>query len=161
MKKIFALILTLCLLCSAAAFAATISGTTSNKTSTELLVNVDESYTVVIPATVDIDFEATSTNLPVEVTALRTYSTGTIANTVRKLYVKAGDYVGYIENANGDRINYSIGGSEATTGKYLYFTETGTKNFTIDITEAAWNAAPAGSYSNTITFTIAIANFSN
>lgn len=153
MKKFFALLLALCLLCGAVALAAT-------KT-TILQTEVAESYEIVIPATVTIPFEATSTNLPVEVTALRTYSTGTIPDTVRKLYVKVANNDGTLDNENGDRIDYSIGGSEATAGKYLYFTEPGTKNFTVDITEAAWNAAPAGSYTNTITFTVAIANFSN
>ena len=161
MKKIFAFVLALCLLCGTTAFATTITGTTSNSASTELKMTVGESFTVVIPATVDIDFGALSTDLSVEVTDLRTYSTGTIDNTVRKLYVKAGNYIGYIENENGDRIDYSIGGSEADTGKYLYFTEPMTKNFTIDIKQSEWDAAPAGTYTNTISFTIAIANFSN
>ena len=153
MKKIIALVLSLCLLCGAVALAET-------KT-TILQTEVAESYEIVIPPTVNIPFNATSTNLSVEVTALRTYSTGTIADTVRKLYVKVANNDGTLDNENGDKIRYSIGGSETTTGKYLYFTKPETKNFTVDITEAAWNAAPAGSYTNTITFTVAIANFSN
>lgn len=151
MKKMIVMLLALCLLCGAAALAET--------KETELKVEIAESYEITIPATVTIPFEATATNLPVEVTALRTYSTGTIANTVRKLYVKVSNNDGMLDNQYGDKLAYTIGGSEAATGKYLYFTQTGTKNFTVNITKAAWDAAPAGSYSNTITFTIAIANF--
>lgn len=153
MKKIPVLIMTLCLICIAATLAET-------KT-TILQVEVAESYEIVIPATVSIPFEATRTNLPVEVTMLRAYSTGTIAGTVRKLYVKVSDNAGALINENGDKISYSIGGSEDASDKCLYFTNTGKKNFTIDITEAAWDAAPAGSYTNTITFNVAIANFSD
>ncbi|MBR3796536.1 MAG: hypothetical protein IKK34_11030 [Clostridia bacterium] len=151
MKKIFAMVLAACLLCGAAALAET--------KSTILTAEIAEEYEITIPATVNIAFEATSTDLPVEVTTLRLLSKGTIADTVRKLYVQVSDNDDTLENANGDQINYTLGGSEAASGKWLYFTETGTKNFTVDITKAAWDAAPAGSYENTITFTVAIGDF--
>lgn len=153
MKKLFALVLALCLLCGTTALADD-----SNR-QTELKVNIEESYTIVIPATLDIPFNSTSTNLPIEVKALRTYSTGTVDNTVRKLYVNISEYIAELENENGNKITYSIGGSESTSGKYLYFTEAGTKNFTIDIPQEKWDTAPAGSYTGILKFTVAIANF--
>lgn len=150
MKKIFAMMLALCLLCSATVLAE--SKTTILKT------EVEESYTVVIPATVNIPFEATSTNLPVEVTALRTYSTGTIANSVRALHVKAASADNKLENQNGDTISYTISGGESQANM-LYFTEIAEKAYTVSITKAAWDAAPAGSYTDNVTFEIWIANY--
>lgn len=150
MKKIFPLILALCLLCCATALAET-------KT-TILQTEVAESYEIVIPATVTIPFEATSTNLPVEVTALHTYSTGTIANSVRALHVKAASAGNKLENQNGDTISYTISGGESQANM-LYFTEVAEKAYTISITKAAWDAAPAGSYTDNVTFEIWITNY--
>ena len=144
MKKILAVILALCLLCGAVVLAET--------KSTILTTEIDESYTIVIPATVDIDFEATSTNLPVQVTALRTYSEGTVANTVRKLAVEM-TTDNKLTNANGDNLAYTIDKDA------VYFTATGAQNFVIGITQANWNAAPAGTYTDTVTFAIAIGNY--
>ena len=144
MKKVLALILSLCLLCGAAALAET-------KT-TILTAEIDESYTIVIPPTVDIGFEATSTSLPVKVTTLRTYSKGTAANTVRKLAVQmATDKK--LTNASGDNLAYTVD-KEA-----VYFTAADTQNFVIGITKAAWDAAPAGTYTDTVTFAIAIGDY--
>lgn len=157
MKKILAFVLALCLLCGATAFA-TSYGPSDNDAQTELKVTIDESYTVVIPATVNIPFEATSTSLPVEVTALRTYSTGTIANSVRALHVKAESVDNKLENQNGDTISYTISGGESQANM-LYFTEVAEKAYTVSITEAAWDAAPAGSYTDNVTFEIWIANY--
>ena len=151
MKKIFAVVLALCLLCSMTAFAVEY-GPGDSSAETTLQVTVDESYTVVIPATVDIDFNATSTDLPVQVTALRTYSTGTVADTVRKLAVEI-TADNKLTNENGDDLAYSV------DTKNVYFTATGTQNFAIRITSAAWNAAPAGTYTDTVTFAIAIGNY--
>ena len=145
MKKIFAFVLVLCLLCGVTALAA------ETKT-TELKAVIDESYTVVIPPTVNIGFEATSTNLPVQVTALRTLSKGTAANTVRKLAVEM-TTDNKLTNANGDNLAYTVDKDA------VYFTATGTQNFVIGITQANWNAAPAGTYTDTVTFAIAIGNY--
>lgn len=144
MKKILAFVLVLCLLCGAVALAET--------KSTILTTEIEESYTIVIPATVDIDFEATATNLPVQVTALRTYSEGTVANTVRKLAVEI-TTDNKLTNGNGDNLAYTV------DKEVVYFTTTGTQNFVIGITRANWNAAPAGTYTDTVTFAIAIGNY--
>lgn len=144
MRKLIVFVLSLCMLFSAAALAET--------KSTILTAEIDESYTIVIPPTVDIDFEATSTNLPVQVTALRTLSKGTAANTVRKLAVEI-TTDNKLTNANGDNLAYTVDKGA------LYFTATGTQNFVVGITQANWNAAPAGTYTDTVTFSIAIGNY--
>ena len=151
MRKIFAFALALCLLCGVTAFA-TEYGPGDDSAETKLQVTVGESYTIVIPATVDIDFEAKTTNLPVQVTALRTLSKGTAANTVRKLAVEM-TTDNKLTNANGDNLAYTVDKDA------VYFTAAGTQNFVIGITQANWNAAPAGTYTDTVTFAIAIGNY--
>lgn len=130
---------------------------TDTSKSAVLKVDADESYTIVIPAELNISFGATETALDVEVTALRTYSTGTIANSVRALHVKA-DCDQKLENQNGDAITYTIKSDESQSNM-LYFTQTGAKRYTVGITEDAWNAAASGSYSDTVSFEIWIANY--
>lgn len=151
MKKIFAFILSLTLLGSMTAMADD-----SNR-QTELKVTIEESYTIEIPTTLDIPFNSTSTNLPIKVTSLRLLSTGTNADYVRKLCVNIPNYNAVLTSANGDKITYSIGGSERSPEKEIRFTDTGTKNFTIDITQEKWDAAPAGTYTGTLTFKVVIA----
>lgn len=153
MKKIFALILALCLLCGTTALADD-----SNR-QTELKTTIEESYTIVIPATLEIPFNSTSTNLPIEVTALRTYFSGPQKDTVRKLSVQVSSYGNPLMNETNNTISYTIGGSEDASGKYLYFTKPGTKNFTINIAQERWDDAPAGTYTNTIKFTVKIGDF--
>ena len=144
MKKIFACVLALCLLCGAAALAET--------KQTILTAEIDESYTIVIPATVEIGFEAERTELPVKVTALRTLSKGTAADTLRKLAVKmAADKK--LTNENGDNLAYTVNADA------LYFTAVGSESFVIAIAQAAWDAAPAGAYTDTVTFDIAIGDY--
>ena len=151
MKKIFALVLVLCLLCGMTALAA------ETKT-TELKAEIAESYEIEIPANLDITFGATSTNLPVKVTALRTLSKGVnVANSTRALCVTASNYSD-LKNQNGDTIRYFFGPNGTDTN--LYFTAKGTQNFPINITESSWNAAPAGTYTDTITFNIRILDYS-
>lgn len=82
MKKLFALVLAMCLLCGATALADEYGPETSAAPKTVLTVTLEESYTVVIPATLNIPLNATSTNLPIEVTALRLLPAGTTDNTV-------------------------------------------------------------------------------
>jgi len=144
MKKIIAMILTLCLLCGAVALAET--------KQTVLTAEIEESYTIVIPASVEIGFEAERTHLPVEVEALRTLSKGTAEGTVRKLAVKM-TTDNKLTNENGDNLAYTVNADA------LYFTAVGTQNFVIGITGAAWDAAPAGAYTDTVTFDIAIGDF--
>lgn len=161
MKKILAMVLTLCLLLGTTALAAadnTVSGTDSdsNKTAnTTINVTVDESYTVVIPSEVNIPFGQLNTNLPIKVTSLRLR--GNTAeddenNWERRLYVKAscGHYGFYLENEAGGQIYVDLSGDEQEG--YVTFNSIGTKNLGLGITQDRWNSASAGTYTAQITF---------
>lgn len=159
MKKILALVLALCLLCGMTALADTYTNTDSNP-ETVLTTTLDETYTVVIPATLDIPFNATSTNLPIKVTALRLLPTGKVVNTVRALSIKVNQPNLELVNTSdsSSKISYNIGGGEGTSARTHYFTETGSKNFNVTISQAEWDAAAAGTYKETISFTVSIIN---
>lgn len=159
MKKLFAFVLALCLLCSATALAGTYSsGTTDAKT--VLTTTLNESFTVVIPSTLNIPFNRTSTSLTIEVTALRLLPVGTAENTVRALMVKVNQPDLKLINASdsNSKINYDIVGGEVTPARTHYFTETGKKNFNVTIAQSEWDNAAAGTYTETITFTVGINN---
>lgn len=131
MKKIFASILTLCLLCGTTALA-TEYDSASNTPETVLTTTLDESYTVVIPSTLNIAFNATSTNLPVQVTFLRLLPTG------RALQVQVNQTNLKLVNEknSSSKISYNIGGGEGTLAHTHYFTETGTKNYNVTIAKS-------------------------
>lgn len=151
MKKIFASILTLCLLCGTTALA-TEYGSASNNPETVLTTTLNESYTVVIPSTLNIAFNATSTNLPVQVTSLRLLPTG------RALQVQVNQTSLKLVNEKNSsaKISYNIGGGEGTSARTHYFTATGTKNFNVTIAKSEWDKAAAGTYKESITFTVGI-----
>lgn len=159
MKKLFALVLALCLLCGTTALADTYTDTTANP-ETVLTTTLDETYTVVIPSTLNIPFNSTSTNLPIEVTALRLLPTGTAENTVRALRVKVNQPNLELVNKSdsSSKIDYNIVGGEGTPARTHYFTAVGTKNFNVTISQVEWNTAAAGTYEETITFTVGIIN---
>lgn len=159
MKKLFALVLALCLLCGTTALAGTYSNATDDA-ETLLTTTLNESFTVVIPSTVNIPFNRTSTNLPIEVTALRLLPTGTAENTVRALQVKVNQPNLELVNKSdsSSKISYDIGGGEGTPARTHYFTEVGSKNFNVTISQSEWNNAAAGTYEETITFTVGIIN---
>lgn len=159
MKKILAFMLALCLLCGATALAEIYTDTNSVP-QTILTTTLAETYTVVIPSTLNIPFEATSTNLPIEVTALRLLPTGTAADTIRALQVKVNQPNLELINQSDStsKISYDIGGGEGTPARTHYFTTTGAKNFNVTISKSEWDNAAAGTYEETITFTVGIIN---
>ena len=159
MKKLFALVLALCLLCSATALAGTYSNPTENAQTT-LTTTLNESFTVLIPSTLSIPFNRTSTNLPIQVTALRLLPVGTVENTVRALQVKVNQPNLKLVNESDStsKIDYDIGGGEGTPARTHYFTAVGSKNFNVTISQSEWNNAAAGTYKETITFTVGITN---
>lgn len=160
MKKILAMVLTLCLLLGTTALAAdnTVSGTDSDKdktANTTINVTVDESYTVVIPSEVNIPFNQLNTNLPIEVTSLRlrgNTAEDNEANRERRLYVKAscGHYGFYLKNEADEQLYVDLTGDEQEG--YVTFNSTGTKNLGLGITQDRWNSASAGTYTAQITF---------
>lgn len=159
MKKIIAFTLALGLLCSTTALADTYTNG-SNDPSTVLSTTLDETYTLVIPSTLNIPFNSISTNLPIEVTALRLLPVGTVENTVRALHVKVNQPNLKLVNEadNSSKIDYNLGGGEGTPARTHYFTGTETKNFNVTISQSEWDNAAAGTYTETITFTTGIIN---
>jgi len=159
MKKLIALLMTLCLLCGTTALATEYKNGQGTP-QTVLKVTIDESYTLVIPATVNIPFNALRTDLPIEVKELRCKPADD-AQYERLLYVQISSNNGKLTDAQGTHsIRFNLDpGEQKGNMKALFFDKVGTKNMTIGITQDAWNAAPAGSYSSTITFTAAIAKF--
>lgn len=143
MKKIFALVLALCLLCGATALADN-----SNR-QTELKVSVQSGYTIVIPTTLNITFGAESTNLPVEVTALH------LSSKYNALKVTVGS-MEPLKNENDKLIWYMIDGK--SSGATRYFQKPETQNFVVGITAEEWNKAPAGNYSRKVSFTVSFDN---
>lgn len=150
MKKLFALVMALCLLCGATALAGTYSNATSDA-QTILTTTLNESFTVVIPSDMNIVFNRTKTDMTVEVTALRLLPTG------HALQVQVNKTSSQLVNGkNGSsKINYTIHEKNGTADK-LSFTETGKQYFQIDIAQAEWDKAPAGTYTDTLTFNVGI-----
>ena len=147
MKKVFALILTVCLLASMSvtAFAANTEGGDA-----DITTSIDPTYTVTIPASTTVVFNATETAFgAIEVTASQIHPNKCIKvtlNTDSKLENSINSY---------KVIPYAIkdsAGNVFTSATYL--TEGDKTELSIHITADNWNAAYAGDYSDTVTFTI-------
>lgn len=152
MKKLFAVVLALCLVCGTTALAGTYSNATTDA-KTILTTTLDESFTVVIPSDMNIAFNKTSTDLTIEVTALRLMPAG------RALQVQVNKTSSQLVNSesSSSKINYTIHEKNGTADK-LSFTQTGKQYFQIDIAQAEWDKAPAGTYTDTLTFNVGIIN---
>lgn len=155
MKKVFAMLLALCLLCGGVALAdnPAYDPKTSETPKTELQLDVSETYTVSIPSTLTIAYGATTTNLPVSCTMIRLLST-------HQLCVKAGITSGKMTNADSDHeITFTLDNGAAQGDKdCFHFTATGAENFVVRIPKAQWDAAKAGAYKGNVTFSIGIQN---
>ena len=147
MKKVFALILTVCLLVtmSVTAFAA---NTTGGKA--DITTSVAPTYTVTIPADVNVQFNATETDFgAIEVTASQIHP-----NKCIKVALTSD---GKLENSIDATkvIPYAIKDSTgAAFTSATYLTEGDKSELSIHITANDWNAAYAGEYSDTVTFTV-------
>ena len=147
MKKLFALILTVCLLASMSvtAFAANTTGGEA-----DITTSIAPTYTVTIPANTTVAFNATETAFgAIEVTASQIHPDKCIKVAL------ASD--GKLENSIDATkvIPYAIKDSEgATFTSATYLTEGDKTELSIHITADDWNAAYAGEYSDTVTFTI-------
>ena len=147
MKKLFAVILTVALLMSLSviAFAANTTGGDA-----DITTSIAPTYTVTIPADVNVAFNATETAFgAIEVTASQIHPDKCIKVAL------ASD--GKLEN-NIDAtkvIPYAIKDSTgAAFTSATYLSEGDKTELSIHITADAWNAAYAGEYSDTVTFTI-------
>ena len=151
MKKVFAIILTVCLLAtlSITAFAENTTGGDA-----DITTSIAPTYTVTIPADVNVQFNATKTDFgTIEVTASQIHPNKCIKVTL--------DTDNKLENGidNTKVIPYAIkdsSGNAFTSATYL--TEGDKTNLSIHITAEDWNAAYAGDYSDTVTFTVSYEN---
>ena len=155
MKKLFALILTVCLLASMSvtAFAANTTGG-----STEISFNVDPTYTITIPATVELAKETAGDGT---VTYENDYTIGANAG----VRLKKNEYIEVtvtsdftMETDEGAVLAYSItagGNAVANNGVVAEFdTDKAEQTATIHI--AANDPDYAGEYKDTVTFTVAV-----
>ena len=150
MKKFFALLLALCLLCGAAALASGYDQTSN----TQLTATIEESYLIVIPSTLQVPFQQTSTLLPVAVTNLHLHlSEQPESETVLYVEVIPGQQLTAGENV----LPYTLMGCETRDGMTgLFFQQDESRNLTVEIAQADWNAAPAGDYSDTVLFQVSV-----
>ena len=147
MKKVFAVILTIALMMSLSvtAFAANTTGGEA-----DITTSIAPTYTVTIPADVTVQFNATETAFgTIEVIASQIHPDKCIRVSL------ASD--NKLENSIDDTkyIPYAIKdaeGAEFTSATYL--TEGDKTELSIHITEGDLNAAYAGDYSDTVTFTV-------
>ena len=147
MKKLFAVILTVAMLAtmSVTAFAANTAGGEA-----DITTSIAPTYTVTIPADVNVQFNATETAFgTIEVTASQIHPNKCIkvALTTDNELNNAIDNTKVIPYAIKDST-----GAAFTSATYL--TEGDKTELSIHITANDWNAAYAGEYSDTVTFTV-------
>ena len=147
MKKLFALILTVCLL---AAMATTAFAANTTDGDADITTSIDPTYTVTIPADVNVAFNATETAFgAIEVTASQIHPDKCIK----------------VELTSDSKLENSIDATKVipyaikdSTGAAFtsatYLTEGDKTELSIHITADDWNAAYAGDYSDTVTFTV-------
>ena len=154
MKKLFALILTVCLLAtmSVTAFAANTTGG-----STEVSFNVDPTYTVTIPATVELERQEDNGTVTYENDYTLTAQAG--------VRLKKGEYIEVtvasefkMTTAEGATLDYTITAENAAiaTGGVVAEFATDKAEQTATIHIAANDPDYAGEYKDTVTFTIAV-----
>ena len=147
MKKLFALILTVALIASLSvtAFAANTTGGEA-----DITTSIAPTYTVTIPADVNVQFNATETAFgTIEVTASQIHPD----KCIKVALTTDGELNNAIDNTKV--IPYEIQDSEGTAfTSATYLTEGDKTELSIHITADDWNAAYAGDYSDTVTFTV-------
>ena len=160
MKKLFALILTVCILAtmSVTVFAAEIgTETNASQGSTEVSFNVDPTYTITIPATVELQ--------KVEDNGTVTYENDYTIEAVAGVRLLKNEYIEVtvasdfeMTTTEGATLAYSItaGGNTVATGGVVaeFETDKNVQSTTIHI--AANDPDFAGEYEDTVTFTVAV-----
>ena len=151
MKKLFTLILAILVL---AGSSLTVLAANSTGGQTTITANVEPTYTVVIPANTTVDFNANQTAFgAIEVTAAQIHSNMCIKVTLTS--------DGKLENTlDADKIiPYTIQDSEGNVFTSATYLTKGDKTvLSIHITQDDWNAAYAGNYTDTVTFTVSYVN---
>ena len=147
MKKLFAVILTFALLMS---LSVTVFAANTTGGDADITTSINPTYTVTIPANTTVAFNATETDFgAIEVTASQIHPDKCI-----KVALTSD---GKLENSIDATkvIPYAIKDSEgAAFTSATYLTEGDKTELSIHITADDWNAAYAGEYSDTVTFTI-------
>ena len=154
MKKLFALILTVCLLASMSvtAFAANATGG-----STEVSFNVDPTYTVTIPATVELN--------KVEDNGTVTYENDYTIGANAGVRLKKGEYIEVtvasdfeMTTTEGANLAYAItaGGNVVGNNGVVATFETDKDAQSTTIHIAANDPDYAGEYKDTVTFTLEV-----
>ena len=147
MKKLFAIVLTFALLASLSvtAFAANTTGGDA-----DITTSIAPTYTVTIPANTTVAFNATETAFgAIEVTASQIHPD----KCIKVAIVTDKELNNAIDNTKV--IPYAIKDSEgAAFTSATYLTEGDKTELSIHITASDWNAAYAGDYSDTVTFTV-------
>lgn len=146
MKKILCALLILSLIFCATALA---EGTydQDDKTATTTLTTTIKgpdapSYTVVIPSTLAITPNTTSTPLTVRLVEAKNAKSVTVTAEAN----------GSMTNGSGGTINFTV---DSTTLTFSNFNSLPSEKWmSIHITEAEWQQAPAGNYTGALTFTI-------
>ncbi len=154
MKKLFALILAVVMIAtmSTTAFAANTTGG-----STELSFNVDPTYTITIPATVEL--------AKTESEGVVTYENDYTITASENLRLKKHEYVevtiatdGVMTTDEGAELAYTVlvGGSAVANGNVVAEFVTSTAEQTATMHIAASDPTFAGRYEDIVTFTIAV-----
>ena len=152
MKKLIAFLMTAVLLTAASttAFAATIDEGDGNPATSTATVSTEiaPTYTVSIPENVSVTFNAASTEWgSIEVTQAQIDPDHHIV-----VSLEAGALKNSVDNTK--TIPYTV---EDATGVFTYasyLAEGNKTDLTIKIAQSDWNAAYAGDYSDTVTFTV-------
>lgn len=155
MKKLIASILSLTAAAalSVPAFAAEIDQDSDLKeVQTTVSASIAPTYTVTIPADVEVEFNAVSTsfgNITLEAAQIDPGHAVTVTLTAS----------GTLKNKADETktIAYTVSAGGAAFTSEQYETAGDSTALTIEITQEAWNAAYAGEYSDTVTFTVSYA----
>lgn len=153
MKKLtsFPLAFALCAACAVSAFADTIPGTTTTTTSgaTTIKTSIIPTYTVEIPAATKIQFNAAETKL-----------TGRLY--LEKAQLEPNHYVRISATANdltndadkSKTIPFTLYDGDNRFTSADFRTKYDTVTFSVHIDKTAWETAPAGNYTGSVTFNI-------
>ena len=146
MKKLLCVLLTLSLILCAAALAEGTYNQNNSTASTTLTTTIKgpdaPSYTLIIPSTLTITPNATSTTLTVQLTEVNN------ANSIRVETAANGS----MTNGSGGTIEFTVTSNELSFGNFSSLPSA--KTMAIGITAEQWQQAAAGTYTGTMSFTI-------
>ena len=146
MKKLLCVLLTLSLILCAAALAEGTYDESDSTASTTLTTTIKgpdaPSYTLIIPSTLTITPNATSTTLTVQL--MEQKNTSEISITTANS--------GSMTNGSDGTIDFTVTTNELSFSNFSSLPST--KTMYIDITSEEWQQAAAGTYTGTMSFTI-------